>query len=74
MAQVGAICTGQLELAGCHTARSMCAPCCGRHTAGLRLLWGCAGCSIDCTGDGLHYSNVTYDAGLQIFLNQLQTP
>ena len=31
----------------------------------------CAGCGADCTFDGLHYSNATYDAALQIYLNQL---
>ncbi|KAL3149930.1 hypothetical protein ABBQ38_013293 [Trebouxia sp. C0009 RCD-2024] len=30
------------------------------------------GCGLDCTHDGLHYSNTTYDAALQIWINSLQ--
>lgn len=30
------------------------------------------GCGPDCTHDGLHYSNTTYDAALQIWANSLQ--
>lgn len=30
------------------------------------------GCGPDCTHDGLHYSNTTYDAALQIWINNLQ--
>ena len=32
-----------------------------------------AGCGARCTHDGLHYSNATYDAALQIWANLLRT-
>lgn len=35
------------------------------------IMFAHAGCGPECTHDGLHYSNATYDAALQIWMNSL---
>ena len=35
------------------------------------IMFAHAGCGPECTHDGLHYSNATYDAALQVWMNSL---
>lgn len=47
---------------------------CSRHAyKAVKNMGRCAECGPECTHDGLHYSNMTYDTAVQVWANTLRS-